>query len=106
MQGFLTEIRPVVRMTLVPWGAGGAAAFYTDGPLPAEIAAAAQNALNEVSGKFGLMELTDIQGYRAVYRQPVMSKYRGRHVAGMPMPSSGGASLAHVLNYLEAWCAD
>lgn len=81
----------------------GAQAFYTEGPLPGEIAEAAQNAVNEVTGKFGLMAPGDIEGYKAVYREPVRSTYRGREILGFPMPSSGGASLAFTLNYLEAW---
>jgi hypothetical protein len=94
---------PDMAATLSLLAAGGPAAFYTEGPLPAEVAAAARDAVNENTGKYGLMSLEDVEGYAAVYRQPVVSSYRGREIAGMPMPSSGGASLALALNYLEGW---
>jgi gamma-glutamyltranspeptidase len=95
---------PDLAETLRMIAAEGPAAFYAEGAaLPAEIVAAAQHAVNDVTGKYGLMELGDMTGYAAVYRQPVVSTYRGRTIFGFPMPSSGGASLALALNYLEGW---
>jgi gamma-glutamyltranspeptidase / glutathione hydrolase len=49
----------------------------------------------------GVMMADDIARYRAVYREPVRSSYRGYEIVGMNMPTSGGASLAMMLNILE-----
>ena len=46
------------------------AAFYT-GTLGAEFVEAARAGVNEVTGKYGLLSMEDLYGYRAVYREPV-----------------------------------
>ncbi len=51
----------------------------------------------------GVMELSDLEGYRAVYREPVTTNYRGYDVYGMNMPTSGGATLMLMLNLLEGF---
>jgi gamma-glutamyltranspeptidase/glutathione hydrolase len=94
---------PDMAATLRLLAEGGAPAFYTEGSLPAEIVAAAQDAVNENTGKYGLMSSSDVAGYAAVYREPVLSTYRGRQLLGMPMPSSGGVALAQIFNFLEGW---
>ena len=81
----------------------GAAAFYSEGPLPVEIVAAAHDAVNENTGKYGLMSQADLAGYAAVYRSPIISTYRGRTLIGMPMPASGGTALAQIFNWLEGF---
>ena len=42
------------------------------------------------------MEISDLESYRAVYRRPVHTTYRGFDVYSMPSPSSGGISLMQV----------
>ncbi len=81
----------------------GAAAFYSEGPLPAEIVAAARDAVNENTGKYGLMSEADLAGYVAVYRLPIVTSYRGRTLIGMPMPASGGTALAQIFNWMEGF---
>ena len=49
------------------------------------------------------MDLSDLQGYEAVYRTPVRSTYRNFTLYGMSMPSSGGTTLAMILNELETF---
>ena len=51
----------------------------------------------------GLITRDDLQRYRAVWRDPVRFRYRGYEVISMPPPSSGGATLAEILNVLEGY---
>ncbi len=51
---------------------------------------------DQVTGLAGVMELSDLEGYRAVYRRPVHTTYRGYDVYSMPLPSSGGITLMQV----------
>ena len=51
----------------------------------------------------GLLTLKDFAAYRAVWRDPIRSSYRGRLVIGVPPPSSGGIAIAEMLNILSAW---
>ena len=50
----------------------------------------------------GIITLADLASYRARWRQPLETTYRGWQVFGMPPPSSGGVTLAEILNILEA----
>ena len=49
------------------------------------------------------MTLADLQGYRAIEREPVSGTYRGHTVVSMPPPSSGGAHVIEILNILEGF---
>ncbi len=50
----------------------------------------------------GLISAEDLDGYRAVVREPIHSGFRGYDVYGAPPPSSGGICLAQMLNVFEA----
>lgn len=76
----------------------GISAFY-EGEIAADIVDAVQNAPFNP----GVMTLEDLAGYRAVYREPVTTNYRGYDVYGMNMPTSGGTTLMMMLNLLEAF---
>ncbi|MGD0677885.1 MAG: gamma-glutamyltransferase [Polyangiaceae bacterium] len=76
-------------------GEEGPKAFY-EGP-----AAEAIEAAMKAGG--GLITVEDLKGYRAVWRDPIDFVYRGRHVIGMPPPSSGGVTMAMVANVLSGW---
>lgn len=84
--------------------AGGVKAFY-EGP----IARAIVDAVNKppvaagVSVRPGAMRLSDLANYEARIRPALHSTYRGYDVYGMPLPSSGGATVAHALNILEGF---
>ncbi|MBQ5964681.1 gamma-glutamyltransferase [Massilia sp. ZL223] len=84
--------------------AGGVDAFY-EGP----IARAIVNAVNRppvAPGKSvrpGRMTLADLANYEARIRLPLHSTYRGYDIYGMPLPSSGGATVAEALNILEGY---
>jgi gamma-glutamyltranspeptidase/glutathione hydrolase len=81
---------------------GGVKAFY-EGP----IARAIVDAVNKPplapgkSARAGRMSLADLANYEARIRQPLHSTYRGYDIYGMPLPSSGGATVAEALNILE-----
>ncbi|HET8657020.1 MAG TPA: gamma-glutamyltransferase [Longimicrobiaceae bacterium] len=51
----------------------------------------------------GLITEADLAAYRAVWRDPVVFTYRGHTVVSMPPPSSGGATMAELLNILEGY---
>jgi gamma-glutamyltranspeptidase/glutathione hydrolase len=51
----------------------------------------------------GLITLEDLARYEAIWRDPVTFQYRGRTVISVPPPSSGGATLAELLNILEGY---
>ncbi|WP_312511372.1 gamma-glutamyltransferase [Massilia sp.] len=84
--------------------AGGVKAFY-EGP----IAHAIVDAVNKppvaagASVRPGAMSLADLANYEARIRPALHSTYRGYDLYGMPLPSSGGATVAHALNILEGF---
>jgi gamma-glutamyltranspeptidase/glutathione hydrolase len=51
----------------------------------------------------GLIAREDLRQYEAVWRDPVEFDYRGHIIVSMPPPSSGGATLAEILNILEGF---
>ncbi|QOY95362.1 gamma-glutamyltransferase [Massilia sp. UMI-21] len=83
---------------------GGVKAFY-EGP----IARAIVDAVNQppfAPGKrarAGRMSMADLANYEARIRQPLRTTYRGYEIYGMPLPSSGGATVAEALNILEGY---
>jgi gamma-glutamyltranspeptidase/glutathione hydrolase len=82
--------------------ARGYKAFY-EGPM----ARAIIDAVNKpplaagASVRAGNMTLADLANYEARIRQPIHSTYRGFDIYGMPLPSSGGVTVAEALNILE-----
>jgi len=73
---------------------GGTEAFYR-GVFARKLAA-------YMAANGGVISLRDLEEYRAVVRPPVVGRYNGTTVYGMPPPSSGGILLVEVLNMLEA----
>lgn len=51
----------------------------------------------------GIIDHEDLEGYRAIWRAPVVSTYRGHTILSMPPSSSGGATLAAMLHILEGF---
>jgi gamma-glutamyltranspeptidase/glutathione hydrolase len=51
----------------------------------------------------GIIGLEDLAEYRAVWREPILADYRGATVISMPPPSSGGVTLALILEMIEGW---
>jgi gamma-glutamyltranspeptidase/glutathione hydrolase len=51
----------------------------------------------------GLVTAADLKAYRAKERAPIEYAYRGRKVIGMPLPSSGGLTMAMIAHILEGF---
>jgi gamma-glutamyltranspeptidase/glutathione hydrolase len=51
----------------------------------------------------GIISREDLRQYDAVWRNPVVFEYRGRTIVSMPPPSSGGCTVAEILNILEGF---
>jgi gamma-glutamyltranspeptidase/glutathione hydrolase len=51
----------------------------------------------------GLITRADLALYEAKWRDPIVFDYRGHTIISMPPPSSGGATLAEMLNILEGY---
>ena len=83
---------------------GGVKAFY-EGP----IARAIVDSVNRppvakgVQVPAGAMTMADLADYEARIRPALRSSYRGYELLGMPLPSSGGPTVAHALNILEGY---
>src|SRR5215212_6625251 len=87
-------------------GREGGRAFYK-GELASAMAEAAQHPPTGSGAdkvwRPGLMTTADLRHYRAIERRPTHSGYRGLDVWGMGPPSSGGSTVAEVLNILEGY---
>ncbi|MBM4188627.1 MAG: gamma-glutamyltransferase [Gemmatimonadetes bacterium] len=73
----------------------GAAGFYR-GPVARLIVA-------EMRRGGGIISATDLAGYRPRWREPIRFSYRGYQVISMPPVSSGGVTLALMMNILEGY---
>jgi gamma-glutamyltranspeptidase / glutathione hydrolase len=51
----------------------------------------------------GIITRDDLAKYEAVWREPISFQYRDQTVLSMPPPSSGGATIAEILNILEGY---
>jgi gamma-glutamyltranspeptidase/glutathione hydrolase len=84
----------------------GPDAFYS-GPLAQAIVDTVQHPPLRASStrtvRPGVMEPSDLAGYRAVDREPTHIGYRGLDVYGMAPPSSGGSTVGEILNILEGY---
>ncbi|HMI70329.1 MAG TPA: gamma-glutamyltransferase [Solirubrobacteraceae bacterium] len=102
-----TAIRnPDLAKTYALLAAKGPDAFYS-GPLAQAIVDTVHNpplrAGSTRSVRAGLMELSDLAGYRAIDREPTHIGYRGLDIYGMAPPSSGGSTVGEILNILEGY---
>jgi gamma-glutamyltranspeptidase / glutathione hydrolase len=51
----------------------------------------------------GLISLEDLANYKAEWREPIAIKYRDHTIYSMPPASSGGVTLALILNIMEGY---
>jgi gamma-glutamyltranspeptidase/glutathione hydrolase len=91
---------PDLADTLARLGEKGVDDFY-DGKLANEIVQAVTSAVNPRTGRGGVMTKEDLRGYRAVWRRPVNTTYRGYQVFSMGPPSGGAVAMVEALNILE-----
>jgi gamma-glutamyltranspeptidase/glutathione hydrolase len=86
--------QPILARTLRLIARNGAKAFY-DGPIADEIVA-------EMKLDGGIITREDLRKYKAVWRTPLRTKYRGYGLVMMPPASSGGVTIGETFNILEA----
>ena len=97
-----TFTNPDLAKTFRDLAANGASYFYR-GRLADEVIGTAHVALNPNTRAESALTNEDFERYKAVYREPVLSEYRQWAMVGMAGPSSGGLSMAMMLNVLESF---
>ncbi len=93
-EGFVLK-QPDLARTLEAIKANGKDGFYR-GWVADSIAA-------EMERGGGLIDQADLAAYEAKWREPIRIEYRDHIIWSMPPASSGGATLAMILNILEAY---
>ncbi|HZR85149.1 MAG TPA: gamma-glutamyltransferase [Candidatus Binatia bacterium] len=81
--------------TLDAIAAAGPSAFY-GGRIARAI-------VDEVQARGGVLSASDLERYRAVWREPLSVPYRGAEVYTMPPPSGGGPALVLALRTLSRY---
>ena len=87
--------QPVLARTLRRIAERGAAGFYQG--------ETAQAIADEMRRDHGIITTDDLARYQAVWREPVVSTYRGYKMFTMPPSSSGGVTITETLNILEGF---
>ncbi|MGH7532158.1 MAG: gamma-glutamyltransferase [Gemmatimonadales bacterium] len=87
--------QPDLARTLQIIADSGADGFYR-GPVSDLLVA-------EMQRDGGLITHADLVGYQAIWRDPIAIEYRGYTVYSMPPSSSGGVTLAEILNIMEGF---
>ena len=87
--------QPALARTLRAIAAKGRSAFY-EGPI-------AEAWTSELRAGGGIITMADLKGYKAVWREPVRSTYRGYTLFTMPPSSSGGVTITETMNILEGF---
>jgi gamma-glutamyltranspeptidase / glutathione hydrolase len=89
--------QPALARTLRAIARSGPRAFY-EGPI-------AEEWVKELAQAGGIITMEDLRRYRAEWRTPIRSTYRGRTLLTMPPASSGGVTMTETLNILEGFDA-
>jgi gamma-glutamyltranspeptidase/glutathione hydrolase len=76
----------------------GAKAFY-QGDIANKIT-------REFKSRGGLIKLSDLNSYQAIWRRPVSAEYKGYKIYSMGPPSSGGIHLLQILKIIEDFQLD
>lgn len=63
----------------------------------------ADSIVAEMDRSGGLISHEDLANYRALWREPIKIEYRGYTIYSMPPASSGGVTLAMILNVMEGF---
>ena len=87
--------QPALARTLRAIAANGRSAFYEG--------AIAEAWTSELRAGGGIITMADLKGYKAVWREPVRSTYRGYTLFTMPPSSSGGVTITETMNILEGF---
>ncbi|HUF36402.1 MAG TPA: gamma-glutamyltransferase [Gemmatimonadales bacterium] len=92
--GFILR-QPDLARTLAAIRDHGAAGFY-EGPVADLLVA-------EMERGGGLIDREDLAAYRALWRDPIVIRYRGHTIYSMPPASSGGITMGQILNVIEGY---
>lgn len=65
--------------------------------------AVAEKIVAQMKAGNGIITLQDLKNYKAVWRKPLTSTYRGYDLIGMAPPSSGGVALFQLLKIMEKY---
>lgn len=57
----------------------------------------------EMKGGDGIITKADLKNYRAIWRKPIIGKYKNYTIITMPPPSSGGIALVQLLKSVEKY---
>ena len=87
-------VQPDLARTLRAVADKGANGFYR-GPV-------ADSLVAEMKRGGGIITASDLRGYRAVWRDPIRSTYRGYTLLTMPPSSSGGVTVTETMNIMES----
>ncbi len=102
-EGFLL-VQPDLAKTFRLIAEQGTDVFYT-GEIAEAIVSAQMRARDTIGEKgVGRMSMSDLAAYQAAgidERDPIVSDYRGYTMNGMPPPSSGGMTVAQILECIE-----
>jgi len=91
-----TRLRqPDLARTLTAIRNRGAAGFYRGRVADLIVA--------EMERSGGIITREDLASYRPVWREPVTIRYRGHTIYSMPPASSGGVTMATILNVMEGF---
>ena len=61
----------------------------------------AENMIETISKKGGIMTLNDLRDYESIWREPVKFKYKDYDIISMSFPSSGGILLGQMMKAIE-----
>ncbi len=85
--------QPALAKTLKRIAAHGDAGFYGG--------RTGRNFVKELKKKGGIITLSDLENYRAIWRTPVHVQFNGDDLYLMPLPSSGGVVIGEILGMLS-----
>jgi gamma-glutamyltranspeptidase/glutathione hydrolase len=88
-------VQPELAQTLAAIRDGGASGFYAG--------RVATLLVEEMRRGGGLISLDDLAAYRPIWREPLVIRYRNHTILSMAPSSSGGVTLALILNMMEGW---
>jgi gamma-glutamyltranspeptidase/glutathione hydrolase len=91
--GFVLR-QPELAATLERIAREGAAAAFYRGPV-------ARGIVDAVNAAGGAWQLSDLESYRVIEREPLRFAYRGAIITAAALPSAGGIALAQALGMLE-----
>lgn len=94
-------VQPDLARTLKLLASGGAEVFYRGALARAIVDAQRRTRPQLGAAGRGRMSVSDLEHYQVTIRQPLIGRYRGWTLAGMPPPSSGGLTTFEILGLLE-----